>query len=408
MHIERLELKNYAGFADFTLEFPTGNLCVLIGENGSGKTSILEAIQMLTYAHLTSYQYKSDFWKSKQKKDTDIKTSAIFIEINNGSNATFSWGLSGLYVSEYYYDNEQNNEYLRLDSQEYWRKVYPLYQGLKNAKKKLLTEISMPNIQTRRNVFDEPKEVIPIYDIDTFVKWYKDLVLYDVYMIKKYKVDYSPKEAVEKAIMAFSGIKIDTQIGNSITDLAVFFIKNEITLNFEQLSQGEQKTINIIGQIVDAFAPPLKEDTGDILAFPGIVLIDEIETHLHPKWQREILPNLTKTFPNVQFIVSTHSPQIISSVPKEAIFLLKDFQAFAVQSATQGRDTNALLREVFGIQERPLEDMKMLGDFYEAVEAENVQNAEKLLQEMAAKWGSLDEEVVRATLYFEDLLNERV
>ncbi|MFR2257935.1 MAG: AAA family ATPase [Clostridium sp.] len=59
---------------------------------------------------------------------------------------------------------------------------------------------------------------------------------------------------------------------------------------------------------------------------PGIVLIDELDMHLHPKWQWNVIKALEETFPNIQFIVATHSPIIISSCKNENLILIKGNQ----------------------------------------------------------------------------------
>jgi predicted ATP-binding protein involved in virulence len=89
---------------------------------------------------------------------------------------------------------------------------------------------------------------------------------------------------------------------------------------FEQLSAGFKNIINLIGNIViELSSSGSLEKLEDL---HGIVVIDEIEAHLHPKMQRFLVEKLTKLFPKVQFIVSTHSPIPLSSVPKDirAIF----------------------------------------------------------------------------------------
>ena len=69
-----------------------------------------------------------------------------------------------------------------------------------------------------------------------------------------------------------------------------------------------------------AIANPALEDP---LAGVGVVLIDEVDLHLHPGWQRHVVSALEETFPNCQFLVSTHSPQIVSHVAPERIWILE-------------------------------------------------------------------------------------
>ena len=87
-----------------------------------------------------------------------------------------------------------------------------------------------------------------------------------------------------------------------------------------------------------------------LLASDGIVLIDEIDLHLHPSWQQRVIRDLTRTFPNIQFIVTTHSPQVVSSVKGTSVFLVNDgeMKSLGTEKQTCGLDTNQLLTDVFG------------------------------------------------------------
>src|SRR5262249_346939 len=94
-------------------------------------------------------------------------------------------------------------------------------------------------------------------------------------------------------------------------------------------------------------------DHPDALQGEAVVLIDEIELHLHPSWQRRVLGALRSTFPNCQLIVTTHSPQVLSEVPNEAVVLVDNFQLVRPGAPTAGRDSNAILTEVMETGERP-------------------------------------------------------
>ena len=87
--------------------------------------------------------------------------------------------------------------------------------------------------------------------------------------------------------------------------------KENISLNVSQMSDGEKCTLALLGDLARrlALANPMKENP---LLGEGIVLIDEVELHMHPSWQRKVLYTLKETFPNIQFIVTTHSPIILS------------------------------------------------------------------------------------------------
>ena len=98
----------------------------------------------------------------------------------------------------------------------------------------------------------------------------------------------------------------------------------------------------------------------DPLSSEAIVLIDEVELHLHPSWQQRVLTDLARTFPNTQFIVSTHSPQVLTTVePQRIVELAREagcVVARAPAGATFGAEAGDVLSVVMGVDERPPEN----------------------------------------------------
>ena len=87
---------------------------------------------------------------------------------------------------------------------------------------------------------------------------------------------------------------------------------------------------------------------------PGIVLIDEIEMHLHPAWQQHILNQLSHAFPRIQFIVTTHSPQVLSTVKPESIRTIQDNGMITAPTCkTYGAESKRVLEELMGVPSRP-------------------------------------------------------
>ncbi|MEK8018019.1 MAG: AAA family ATPase [Candidatus Parabeggiatoa sp.] len=94
-----------------------------------------------------------------------------------------------------------------------------------------------------------------------------------------------------------------------------------------------------------------------------MVLIDEIDLHLHPSWQRAVVPHLMQIFPNCQFIMTTHSPLILTDVAPEHIVILKEFTAIQNTQHTLGRDTNSILSDIMDVPERPKGVHKLFQSF---------------------------------------------
>lgn len=85
----------------------------------------------------------------------------------------------------------------------------------------------------------------------------------------------------------------------------------------------------------------------------GIVLIDEVDMHLHPAWQQTVLTSLREAFPRIQFIVTTHSPQVTTTVLAESLRILTSDGVAAAPAGTEGAEAGRLLKSVFGVASRP-------------------------------------------------------
>ena len=131
------------------------------------------------------------------------------------------------------------------------------------------------------------------------------------------------------------------------------------TLTLDQLSDGQRAVLALAADVAWRMAQgnPHLEDP---LASEAIVLIDEVELHLHPSWQQRVLDDLRRTFPNTQFIVSTHSPQVLTTVAPEHIVELSRedgrIVAGSVAGWTYGAEAGDVLSVVMGVDERPVND----------------------------------------------------
>jgi predicted ATP-binding protein involved in virulence len=187
--------------------------------------------------------------------------------------------------------------------------------------------------------------------------------------------------------------------------LAVMF-KDRRRLTLDELSDG-QKSLLLISTGIAFQCATLNPHMGlDAYKSAGVVLIDEVELHLHPDWQRQILPILTREFPNIQFICTTHSPQVLSTLKPENVHVIKDFKVTPLKIHTEGRDSNTILTEIFGIEKRPKEFEDKLQHFYSLLEKEAVEEAKVVFDDLESHWGTMDTEIVRARYFLEDLMDD--
>lgn len=165
---------------------------------------------------------------------------------------------------------------------------------------------------------------------------------------------------------------------------------------WQELSDGLHVFLSLIADIARRAVILNEQDGGDAPSLiEGVVMIDELDLHLHPRWQRVVLDGLRSTFPRLQLIVTTHSPQVLSSARNRQVRRLADGQIQTHDVFVEGRDTNAILR-VMGTEERDPDGMESLRALYNAIDDGREEEAKTLHAELLAKWGDLDPELIRA------------
>lgn len=130
---------------------------------------------------------------------------------------------------------------------------------------------------------------------------------------------------------------------------------------------------------------------------PGVVLLDEIDVHLHPDWQRTVVRDLTKAFPKVQFICSSHSPQVFGELPKEQIWVHSTKSGgWHHPSRSLGVDSSRILDEEMDASSANAECLKMKGELAAVIDQEDFPKAETLIAELAQTVGEDDPDLTRA------------
>ncbi len=185
--------------------------------------------------------------------------------------------------------------------------------------------------------------------------------------------------AIESFIAGYSNFRIKrTPRPHMLVD------KNDDTFNLEQLSDGEKNLIALVGDIARRLSianphssEPLKGD--------GIILIDEVDLHLHPAWQRIIIPKLTEIFSNCQFFISTHSPQVLSHVMPENIFLLKNEDnvlTYDKPEESYGMTIDRIVELLMDEDIRPSDIKNKIDLLFEFIERNKLEDAKKILSEL--------------------------
>ncbi|MBL9061707.1 AAA family ATPase [Tabrizicola sp.] len=202
-------------------------------------------------------------------------------------------------------------------------------------------------------------------------------------------------EALRSATARFLPTCTGLRATNGADKPRLLISKDGIELDVRYLSEGERGVLALaldLARRLSQANPNLEDPVRDGI---GVVLIDEIDMHMHPLWQRQIVPLLTETFHGCQFIATTHSPQVIGEVAHDRILLIKDGQVYS-PARSFGIDSSRILEEVMdtrprnaGVEARIARIAKLIGDGKsEAAKAEI-----KLLSEDI---GEDDPEITRA------------
>ena len=349
-----MTIKNFKCFENETFRFhPQFN--VIIGKNASGKTSLLDALA--GFASFYLFGINEEFYKYVQ--ESEVRTILIdgqprkqepVILSAKGSihNIAIDWkeqrGHDGNQDAPIDFKERFENwkpimsDYARKDLIESRKLngatvVFPLiaYYGtgrLWGAESKEHKE-ELNYFKQEEGVFTGYSECLnPKSSSDTFLLWYKtyeDTInkfqqLQQILLLKVFR-DTISSMIPEWTDMAYNFLE---------DDLMGIFRNEDGQVNmlpFKNLSDGYRNMIGMVADMVYRciqLNPGLRERA--VLETDGIVLIDELDLHLHPEWQRNIVADLKRVFPKIQFIVTTHSPFIIQSLTKEELIVLdKDF-----------------------------------------------------------------------------------
>ncbi|WP_129677406.1 AAA family ATPase [Candidatus Chloroploca sp. Khr17] len=158
--------------------------------------------------------------------------------------------------------------------------------------------------------------------------------------------------------------------------------KRDTSLAVHQLSDGERGMLSLVLDLARRLAlanPKLDDPLRDGQA---VVLIDELDLHLHPRWQRTVVHKLTETFPACQFIATTHSPQIIGEVAPEQIILLEPGKQPYRPDQSLGMDSNWILQMLMGAPERNEETTRQLEQISDFLEEGSYEEAAAAIEQL--------------------------
>lgn len=378
MNIQKIRLKNYRCFTDLEIELHD-KLTVFVGNNGSGKTSVLEGLAISLGSVFTKLdglkggsinkndvrlkaypmgesndiqpQYPVEIsahgiidglsikWKrtlNREKGSTTIKDAKPILEIAEKYQSRLRAGDQSLILPfiAYYgtgrlwdYHREKKSDVFRTHSRT--NGYIDSLSGTANIKLMMNWFRMMSFEKMKNNMLNKPSSV----ELDM--------------------VYYAMKQCFSR-ITGYTNVEL---LYNMFTnEIDCYYVDEQSlqkSISLSRMSDGYKGTLSLIADIAYRIAvlnPQL--GTNGLQETSGVVLIDEVDLHLHPAWQHRILSDLCDIFPKIQFVVTTHAPAVISSVRSENLAILKNDEVIDPFSEIYGNDANSILKEIMGVAER--------------------------------------------------------
>ena len=391
MKLKSVTIENYRAIENLELSLDQ-SLTVLHGANGHGKTSLLSAIavgleadELLgPYLHKSNIDFSEEDWREGAGSPWIVVESIDgLIGKRHGEEATERREEAQRLISTRILDKE-------LATNEDNMPIVAFYGTERRVSGVPEWVISQPGSRFRPSRLDALEGALAARaDFEGFLAWF---------YFKRYE-ELQEREDREDSDYQLKDVSV---IRDAITSMLPEVSNPRIELNplrfvVSQKSEegrAEKFSLNQLSggyRIVLALAADLARRMAqgnphmdDPLQSEAIVLIDEIELHLHPEWQQRILTDLMRTFPNAQFIVSTHSPQVLTTVkPQHILELYRDGEnivAGAPKGATYGAEAGDVLSVEMRVSERPDNDFTQDLDQYRSLVSEGRGESEEALK----------------------------
>ncbi len=482
MKVRHLHLQNYGRFEDLDIDFaPTaekaGNVTVIVGNNGAGKSQILQALATglswfvgsIKTGKTSGYKIDSNSIRN-DKSEAAIKITTNHQEDSKSQFSSVQWQLSNVRDGRV---QQLGNNFSQLNGfvKRYRNKLthveklslpllilYPVERAILQNVEANIISYGYDQLRGYHQSLDGAS-----IDFSDFLSWFRNAEdienEYNVHSmgfnedaIKKYnkqkekidkEVDFL-KKLLEKSVDENNKISllekliekhtefIDTVnlhakkielsknlLSKSIPLLATKEAIEDFTnfqnlrirrqgtptmivekdgeeLDVNQLSQGEKSLLALVGDIARRLAL-LNPSLENPLEGEGVVMIDEVDLHLHPKWQHDLIDKLVATFPNVQFILTTHSPHVISDRNDILLYSLDDGELTEMPNV-YGEDANTVLTKIFDVDIRDSKVEEQFTVIRRAISKQDYVTADTRITELAEKLPSDHLELLKCRL----------
>lgn len=374
MQINTLTLTNFRGFEQAEFQFQPG-INLIVGLNGVGKSTVLDALCIALSRVLPEFTVCEDPPRKFIADDIRIGHDKLAVKIN--------FQVSGIpFQCEVVNKIKSNRFELKPNS-------YQILDPIKMSQNQPLVVY----FATRRSILTEAKTLntnrtsgtqsaafadalIPRrLRLREFTDWW---LVQEELLRENHPLAQRRLNALNNAVTGFldwcNNVRV-VRLSEKSQKTTLQLDKNGVTLNINQLSDGERGLLALILDLVQRLLqanPDLEDPLQDGKA---LVLIDELDLHLHPRWQRMVVQKLTEIFPNCQFIATTHSPQIIGEVAPENVIILEPDEPPYIPNQSLGMDSNWILRFLMETPERDINTQKTLEKIEALIDQRNFSEA---------------------------------
>jgi len=436
MLIRSMHLEHYRCFENFDIDFDD-RLTVLVGVNGAGKTAALDALSIFLKI-ASQWDISEDIVYKFPLEDVtigyeleDMRYRLNVQARNNDAKKIMQMDVVCCYVSkddvfelgngDSKVSNKQHMELRLNNSQRDFmtsaadNMVFAAYMAERSISEEdsiMSANSSVPSANPA-NIKNFNRKI----DFASTLSWFNFADADEARAMRDSgQKDELPelravREALTKALL--DRYERPRMLGNP-PELVIYEKSSDRAYKISQLSDGYRSMLAMVMDLARRLAQSSSNcpnHSGSSLDAPAIVLIDEIELHLHPSWQQTVLTTLMAIFTNTQFVVTTHSPQVLTSIPPKHIRVLSDGKAYTVDEQTQGAEASRLLKHIFNVDLRPnsLEIVRNLKDYTELVYDEqwDTDRALKLRDTLVEHFGQDDPMLMELDLHIENCKWER-
>ena len=406
--LREIRAHNYRCFEELALPIEE-DTTVLFAENGGGKTALLTALAMGLGVFQRGAPKTSRFSATrdirlrtldKKGRREPVGPCELAWTADVGETESVTWSMAaraGVLIRKRHRQILEALERVRAPGER-----WPLFAwyGVDRLGRQRDRRRRVERVGDRWEAYDSSLD--PDLDEARLLQWLQDEMLGDVSRRDRAESErFFHKAVLEAAVRATPDVE-DAWYDATVQSPVVCF-EDGHAAPWSELSDGYHVFIALVADIARRAVMLNEFDGADAPArVEGVVLIDELDLHLHPRWQRVALPRLRKAFPRLQLVVTTHSPEVLSSAENRQVRRLVDGQVQERDVFVSGRDTNAILRDLMRTGDRDEKGVVALRRLHAAIDRGDREEADRIYRELVGRWGASDPALIRAKGFMEE------